>query len=440
MKKIFNLLPISLILGLNSFASSTGRIEEKAFVTNLSHKDLIAKHPEITIDHMDVNGFEVYGPKGMLEWFDLAKIQYSKMHEHISDKDLAAYPSFKEIESKLKEIAQINPNIVKLFSIGKSVEGRDLWVLKISDNVNVDEVEPEIKYISSMHGDEIVGRELTWMFAKDIIEAYGTDKSISELIDSTEIYIMPSMNPDGSHYKQRANANGYDLNRNFPDWKRGDQNNQSNRQIETKHLMNFQAARNFSLSANFHGGSVVVNYPWDNTYDKHPYDDLLQEISLAYSELNQPMYNSYSFDQGITNGAQWYVLSGGMQDWSYYFHNDLQVTIELSNRKWPSYYRIASFYSDNKDSLLAFLKKGTQGQGFKSSNKDAEGSVEVYQLTRGQYIKQGRFGWSHGEFYKVLPEGEYKYIIHSNKVEKVQEMIFSVSTNQSVNPYLEIKF
>ena len=181
MKKIFNLLPISLILGLNSFASSTGKIEEKAFVTNLSHKDLIAKHPEITIDHMDVNGFEVYGPKGMLEWFDLAKIQYSKMHDHISDKDLAAYPSFKEIESKLKEIAQINPSIVKLFSIGKSVEGRDLWVLKISENVNVDEVEPEIKYISSMHGDEIVGRELTWMFAKDIIEAYGTDKSISAL-------------------------------------------------------------------------------------------------------------------------------------------------------------------------------------------------------------------------------------------------------------------
>ena len=47
---------------------------------------------------------------------------------------------------------------MKLFSIGKSVEGRDLWVLKISDNVNVDEVEPEIKYISSMHGDEIVGQ------------------------------------------------------------------------------------------------------------------------------------------------------------------------------------------------------------------------------------------------------------------------------------------
>jgi hypothetical protein len=72
--------------------------------------------------------------------------------------------SLKIAKAKLLVLA----SIAQMFSIGKSHQGRDLWVVKISDNVQVDEVEPEFKYISSMHGDEITGRELMVFLIEDL--------------------------------------------------------------------------------------------------------------------------------------------------------------------------------------------------------------------------------------------------------------------------------
>src|SRR3989338_2459369 len=270
--------------------------------------------------------------------------------------------------------------------------------MKISDNVNSDEVEPEFKYISSMHGDEITGRELTIKLIEDLAAKYATDSEIRELIDSTEIFIMPSMNPDGSENEVRSNDNGRDLNRNFPDVSSQDANSDAGREIETQAIMKWQAQRNFALSANFHGGAVVVNYPWDSKMERHPLDALLQDISLKYADLNSEMRTSGEFSRGITNGADWYVVRGGMQDWSYVYHNDLQVTIELSDMKWPDYSDIPGFYERNKDSMLEFMKVVHQGAGFNFSNMNQTGSVKI---TQGLKLI-GNFAFTHGEFYKVL--------------------------------------
>lgn len=191
--------------------SSAGLIEEQVFIPKYDKKTvkMIEAHPELILDHMSKNGFELYGPKGTKAWLDSANIEYTKIdedhgHSHNKGMDKAAgYPSFSKIEALLKSIAKKYPNIAKLESVGKSVEGRDLWVLKISDNVHVDEVEPEFKYISSMHGDEITGRELLQFLIVDLVEGYGKDRRITDLINNTELYIMPSMNPDGSKRKQR---------------------------------------------------------------------------------------------------------------------------------------------------------------------------------------------------------------------------------------------
>jgi len=263
-----------------------------------------------------------------------------------------------------------------------------------------------------MHGDEITGRELMQFLIKDLVEGYGKDKRITDLINNTELYIMPSMNPDGSKRRQRANANGYDLNRNFPNWNEKFSSVQG-RQPETIAVMDYQASRQFSLSANFHGGAVVVNYPWDSTKTRHPLDSLLKDLSTRYSYENAPMYSSREFKDGITNGADWYVVQGGMQDWSYVFHNDLQVTVELSNSKWPRYSQIPGFYKDNKESLLVYAEAIHQGAGFKF-NKAIKGSVKVKKLINGSEKDLGSFGFKGGEFFKVLPEGDYKFIVSEN--------------------------
>lgn len=399
------------LVALSASAIATVRIQEELFVPGLKPeviKELITTG-SVEIDHVSSEGFELYGEKGLGKYLDSKNIVYLDMLS-INQKAFFNYPTSLQIAEKLKGTAAKYPKIMKLVNIGKSGKGNDLLVMKISDNVNVNEVEPEFKYISSMHGDEITGRELSVSLIEEIGEKYGKDSEITELVNNTEIYIMPSMNPDGSDLKRRGNAKGADLNRNFPDMTRDTESTSAGREIENQHMMKFQEEHQFSLSANFHGGTVVINYPWDSKYDLHPLDAFIKELSNGYAQLNPEMRSSQEFPGGITNGAAWYVVRGGMQDWSYVWHNDLQITIELSHTKWPDYSDIPGFYKDNRDSMVYFMKEIHRGAGFKFSRPNISGTVGIKQL--GPVAKNlGSFAFKGSEFYKVIPEGDYAFSI-----------------------------
>lgn len=401
------LLTILTLLSTQAWSAHTGHFEEEVYIKDPAALKILNQRADFIIDHVTSLGFELFGPKGTMDYLKLMRIEHEPMgiRHHKKARD---YPTFVQIERKLKQLVQQYPKIAALKSIGTSVQGRPLYVVKISDNVTIDEIEPEFKYISSMHGDEITGRELCTQLIEDLLASYGKDQSITELINQTEIYIMPSMNPDGSALTQRGNANGFDLNRNFPDWKRGDGNQIKNQQPETKAVMQFQAQRKFSLSANFHGGAVVVNYPWDNTYDRHPLDDLLQQLSLSYANLNKEMSSSNQFPRGITNGADWYKVHGGMQDWSYFWYGDLQVTVELSDEKWPDYIDIAGFYQRNKKSMLRYLEMVHQGFGIYFQDFHQKGRIKIFRNENGNEFPLGEFVFADSEFYKVLPTGNYR--------------------------------
>jgi Zinc carboxypeptidase len=404
------------LLSLTTSLFASVKIHEELYIPG-SRPEIVKElinAGSVEIDHVTSEGFELYGPKGIAKYLDSKKIVYLDM-KAINKHALVNYPSSAQIAEKLRAAAKKYPKIMSLFTIGKSVKGKELLVIKISDNVATEEVEPEFKYISSMHGDEITGRELSVSLIEEIGEKYGTDREITELVNNTEIYIMPSMNPDGSDLRQRANANYVDLNRNFPDMTRDRESSPQGREIENQHVMRFQGSRQFSLSANFHGGTIVANYPWDSKYDLHPLDGFVKELSRGYAELNPEMRTSNEFPGGITNGAAWYVVKGGMQDWSYVWHNDLQITIELSHQKWPSYSEIPGFYKDNRDSMIYFMKQVHRGAGFKISRPGTQGTVEIVQ-TSPQTKNMGTFTFKESEFYKVMPEGEYTFnIMEKNK-------------------------
>jgi carboxypeptidase D len=273
--------------------------------------------------------------------------------------DAIAWPEYDEIGPALAAHEAAHPDLCKRYDLGLSVEGRHLWALRISDNVLVEEDEPEFKYISTMHGDEVVGTQLCLMLIDYLLSRYGTDPQATNIVNETELWIVPLMNPDGYDrpVRTRENAHGVDLNRDFPAW--GEPNTPDGREIETQHIMNWSFDQSFTCSANLHTGSLVVNYPLDNDDPGSQYtpdEDLFIYISEQYSQYNEPMWNSPWFYHGITNGADWYFIWGGMQDWNYLFMGNNEVTIELSDVTTPPASEIPIFWSDNRQSMLAYIE------------------------------------------------------------------------------------
>lgn len=351
----------ALILGLLFFIPTLkAKIVEESFYinsTNPQHFNLLKNRPELTIDHLEAGGFELYGPKGLGKFLEQNNIpHYSMKIAALASR--ASYPSPEEIASEMKSITDKYPEISKMFSIGKSVKGRDLFVIKLSKDVGVNDDRPEFKYIANMHGDEIVGRELMVRLVKDLLLNYGKDPVITNLLDRAQIYIMPSMNPDGAAASTRGNAKYVDLNRDFPDFSTSDNKDTvEGRAPETQAVMNWQKTRKFVLSANFHGGAEVANYPWDTKQDRFPQEALVKELCLEYASLAPYIGASTAFKNGITNGFAWYEVNGGMQDWSIYYRKDLQITVEVSNTKWPEYSKVDYYYQQNKPALLKFIER-----------------------------------------------------------------------------------
>ena len=146
----------------------------------------------------------------------------------------------------LEALAATYPNITRLYSIGKSFQGKELYVLEITKvpGRHTPGV-PEFKYIANMHGNEVVGRELLLLLAEELCSKYGKDANITRLVDTTRIHLLPSLNPDGWESSRegdcksvigRFNANGVDLNRNFPDPFDQRRNNKQVRRVKSIQL------------------------------------------------------------------------------------------------------------------------------------------------------------------------------------------------------------
>ena len=429
------LLTITLF-SLHTMAMAKVKTNESYLLLSPTKETLrfLKSNPEIAFDHATRSTIEVYGPQGLAQYLNDLSVEfiaYESFHHH---KSLKNYPTPDEINQKILSLHRQNPEITQLEQIGTSVQGRPIYAIKISDNPLQDELEPEVKYIANMHGDEIVGRELMVLLIEDLTTRYKSgDEKVINLVNNTEIFIVASMNPDGALNRRRGNADWVDLNRDFPDHTtRDDQNTPHGREIETKSIMEWQTKRNFSLSANFHGGAEVVNYPWDTTGEQHPLHAHVLAISKEYAQQVPGMKNSIEFPGGVVNGYDWYEVNGGMQDWSYYWHNDLQVTIELSNSKWPNYSEVSRYWNENKNALVDFLSKVHQGIGLRTSSNEKFVSINK----DGQHI--GVFPVRHNEFHKVLPSGYYKLSILDENKKVLKKIKQRVEKSTQIKSYINL--
>jgi carboxypeptidase D len=249
------------------------------------------------------------------------------------------YLKYNETVEYLSQLSLKYNNLMRVSSIGQSVEKRQLLTVKISESHDRQLLKPIFKYVANIHGNEALGKQLLLILTQYLLENYGIDERVTKIINSSDIYLLPSMNPDGFETAKegdcfgagrnsgRENANNVDLNRDFPDQFEnsddGSVQKHKKRQPETMAVMTWIVSNPFVLSANLHGGSVVASYPFDDSADHtitsqkspSPDDSLFQHLALTYSWNHKTMKSGRvcqddNFENGITNGAFWYDVPG----------------------------------------------------------------------------------------------------------------------------------
>ncbi|XP_014786221.1 carboxypeptidase D [Octopus bimaculoides] len=382
------------------------------------------------------------------------------------------YHHFEELEELLKTIVDRCPHITRLYSLGKSVQKRDLWVLEITNKPGVHMPgKPEFRYIANMHGNEAVGREMLLLLAQLLCENYGRNSLLTSLVNTIRIHLMPSMNPDGfenstkgflSYLRGRANAHNVDLNRNFPD-QFDEESLIRTLEPETQAVMAWFKSIPFVLSANLHGGSLVASYPFDNTpngenkYSKSPDDKVFKILAKSYSFAHRKMYKgekcdkvSKGFPGGVTNGAEWYSLAGGMQDWSYLNTNCFEITLEISCVKFPNASRLQDYWEDNKYSLLVYMAQIHKGvRGFVQNKMTGQFLSNVKISVSG--IDHDVVTGNDGDYWRLLAPDKYEitaskfgYISETAQI-KVSEgaavvLNFTLMVNSSIALLNETEF
>ncbi len=332
------------------------------------------------------------------------------------------YPTYEVYRGMMKKWQQDYPTLCKLDSIGATVDGRKLYVVKISDNVLVDEAEPEFFYTSTMHGNETTGFYMMLRLIDYLLANYETDTRVANMVNNMAIYINPDANPDGTYNggnstvsgATRGNGNGIDFNRNFPDPKGGDHPDGYSWQPETVAFMNYAGSRHFVLSANFHGGIELANYPWDtwlSAVNPHADNDWWYTVARQYADLAQANSPSGYFtgqDDGVTHGADWYVVEGGRQDYMNYWHHCREMTLEVSDVMLVATENLIAHWNYNREAILTYMElvfKGFYGTVTNSSGQPLNATITIvgHDKDNSQVVTNS----THGNYYRMIEPGTY---------------------------------
>ncbi|XP_048159700.1 probable carboxypeptidase X1 [Corvus hawaiiensis] len=370
--------------------------------------------------------------------------------------------NYKEMRKLMRRVSEECPDITRVYSIGQSSRGLRLYVMEISDNPGQHEVgEPEFRYVAGMHGNEVLGRELLLNLMEFLCREFRLgNPRVVQLVTDTRIHLLPSMNPDGyeTAYKLgselagwamgRWTYEGIDLNHNFADlntalWDAEDNDlvphqfpnhyipipeyyTFANATVapETRAVIAWMQRYPFVLSANLHGGELVVTYPFDmtRTYWKAqeltptPDDGVFRWLATVYATANLAMasgdrrrchYDDFTRFGNIINGANWHTVAGSMNDFSYLHTNCFEITVELSCDKFPHASELPEEWENNRESLLLFMEQVHRGIKGVVRDSDTEQGIPNAIISVDGINHDVRTA-SDGDYWRLLNPGEYE--------------------------------
>ena len=271
-----------------------------------------------------------------------------------------AYHDYAEMVAEIQQVAASHPDLVSFFSIGQSYEGRELWAAKISDNVAVDEDEPEVLFLGLHHAREHLTVEMTLYILNLLAGQYGSDSQVTDLVNTREVYIIFNVNPDGGEYdiatgsyrswrkNRQPNSGslyvGTDLNRNygykwgccggsssFPSSEtyRGSAAFSAPEMARVRNFINSRVVggkQQIKSSITFHTYAELVLWPYGYTYTDIP-SDMTQDDHDVFAVMGQVMAasNGYTAQQA----SDLYITDGTYDDWAYGVHRIFAYTFEM---------------------------------------------------------------------------------------------------------------
>lgn len=309
------------------------------------------------------------------------------------------------------------PNLIKKFVYGYSLSGRQLYAVKISDNVWLDENEPEISFDGCHHGDEIMGAEVLILLMRDLCVKYGIDPQISNLVDGREIWIYPFVNPDGRQALTRTNNNGVDINRDWGYmWDQWGGSTGEFSQPETQAIAKWILENQFVLSQSNHGGTEALLYPWSYRPNPSLDDTPVDYIAAGYSANSG--YANLPYSQGY---GGLYAINGSAKDYFYGAMGSVGWTLEVSNSKIPPASDIPVYYGYNKPAMLYLIEmisRGIKGS-VTDANTGAPLSAVVWVDSAMNEYWPVYTDQEVGDFHKFLLPGTYDITVTANGYQPV---------------------
>ncbi|WP_424212060.1 M14 family metallopeptidase [Streptomyces sp. BI20] len=272
----------------------------------------------------------------------------------------AKYHNYAEMSAEIDQRIAAYPGIMSKKVIGKSVQGRDIVAVKISDNVGTDEAEPEVLFTHHQHAREHLTVEMALYLMKELGSKYGTDSRVTNVVNNREIWIVPDLNPDGGEYdiatgsyrswrknRQPNTGSSYvgtDLNRNW-DYKWGCCGGSSSSKSsdtyrgaapesapEVKVVADFVRGRvvggkqQIKAAIDFHTYSELVLWPYGWTYDDTA-PGLTADDAAAFKAVGTSMArsNGYTPEQS----SDLYITDGSIDDWLWGTQKIFGYTFEM---------------------------------------------------------------------------------------------------------------
>ena len=352
-----------------------------------------------------------------------ANVQMAQNYEQMTA-NWNRYPTYNTYLAMMDTFRTRYPNLCEIDTLLTATPGNHkILCAHISNNLNDNEGKPSVLYISTIHGDEVVGYYMMLRLIDYLLTNYNTDSYATYLVNNVDLWICPLHNPDGTYFSSnnqinesptsiRYNRHFVDLNRSYPE--AGNSYAKPGYEPEIEAMMAFMSEHNFTLAANLHGGAEVFNYPWDtwNSWQHiHADDAWWNYVGRRFADTCHQVNSNFMTleDNGVTEGGDWYVITGSLQDYHNWYLGTRHVTLEVGDDKVLSSNQLPNYWGYIKRSLLNYIAEADNGiHGVVTDSITGEPlQALVYIANHDLDHSYVETAMPHGDYHRPIKAGQY---------------------------------